>query len=160
MMRLRHEWLAVATLPALLFNPRLRSLLAEMRAFCHHLPSALKGSLPEALQQLTPAADNVLTDVGADYVRNMADLAALLDRRSPLGLCLRRSLTRYHFLRRIGVPVVLQFGAKFVAGKPDREVGGHAWLTLNGRPYYEADENRRGFTVMFSFPGSNPDSNS
>ncbi|MEK6575818.1 MAG: lasso peptide biosynthesis B2 protein [Chloroflexota bacterium] len=160
MARLRHGWLAVTTLPALLFNHNLRLLLAEMRTFCRNLPSALKGSLPEALQQLTPAADNVLTDVGADYTRNMADLAALLDRRSPLGLCLRRSLTRYHFLRRIGVPVVLQFGAKFVAGKPDREVGGHAWLTLNGRPYYEADENRRGFTVMFSFPDSNPDSNS
>jgi hypothetical protein len=82
-------------------------------------------------------------------------LAALLDRRSPLGLCLRRSLTRYHFLRRIGVPVVLQFGAKFVAGKPDREVTGHAWLTLNGRPYYEANENWRGFAVMFSFPNPN-----
>jgi hypothetical protein len=155
MMRLRHEWLAVTTLPALLFNPRLRSLLAEMRAFCHNLPSALKGSLPEALQQLTPAADNVLTDVGADYTRNMADLAALLDRRSPLGLCLRRSLIRYHFLRLIGVAVVLQFGAKFVDSTPDREVTGHAWLILDGQPYCEADENWRGFVVMFSFPNPN-----
>jgi len=55
------------------------------------------------------------------------------------------------------VPVVLQFGAKFVAGKPDREVTGHAWLTLNDEPYYEADENWRGFVVMLSFPS---DSNS
>jgi hypothetical protein len=50
------------------------------------------------------------------------------------------------------VPVVLQFGAKLVAGKPDRAIHGHAWLTLDGEPYYEAGENYRGFAVMFSFP--------
>jgi len=76
----------------------------------------------------------------------------LLDRRSPLGLCLRRSLVRYHYLRRAGLPVDLKFGAKFVAGKPDREVTGHAWLTLNDHPYVEADENWKGFVVMLSFP--------
>jgi hypothetical protein len=87
-----------------------------------------------------------------DTIRNFADLAALLDRRSPLGLCLRRSLTRYHFLRQADVPVVIRFGAKFVNGIADREIAGHAWLTLNDSPYYEEDENWRGFTVMMSYP--------
>jgi hypothetical protein len=85
-------------------------------------------------------------------IRHLADLAALLERRSPLGLCLRRSLTRYHFLRRIGVPVVVCFGAKFVAGRPDRDIAGHAWLTLNGRVYHEDSENWQGFTVMLVHP--------
>ena len=151
MTRLYHLWLALITLPALLFESRRRALFREMQTFCRNLPAALKGPLPEALQKLTPVK-GAATNVGADSIRDLADIVALLDRRSPLGLCLRRSLVRYHFLRREDLPVVLQFGAKFVAGKPDREVTGHAWLTLDGQPYDEADENWRGFVVMFSYP--------
>jgi len=150
--RLRHLWLAVTTLPGLLLNPQRRTLFREMQTFCRNLPQALKGPLPEALQRLTPIVGAGC--VGAGCTRDLADLSSLLDRRSPLGLCLRRSLVRYHFLRREGLPVMLQFGAKFVGGKPDREVTGHAWLTLDGQPYHEADENWRGFVVMFSFPQS------
>ncbi|MEK9163137.1 MAG: hypothetical protein AAB261_07515, partial [Chloroflexota bacterium] len=61
-------------------------------------------------------------------------------------------LTRYHFLLQADVPVVIRFGAKFVGGKPDREITGHAWLMLNDSPYHEEDENWRGFTVMMSYP--------
>ena len=35
---------------------------------------------------------------------------------------------------------------------PDRDLAGHAWVTLNGRPYYEDGENYRGFTVMLQHP--------
>ncbi len=99
------------------------------------------------------SADFVGVDfVGADFIRDLSDLTALLDRRSSLGLCLRRSLVRFHYLRRAGLPVTLKFGAKFVAGKPDREITGHAWLTLDDAPYHEADENWKGFVVMLSFP--------
>lgn len=87
-------------------------------------------------------------------MREIVDIAALLNRRSPLGLCLRRSMTRYYFLRRAGLPVEVKFGARFKDGKSDRQVTGHAWLTLNGQPYYEADENWREFTVMLTYPES------
>jgi len=148
--RLSRIWLALITLPGLIFHPRRRALLREMQAFIHNLPMLLKAPLPAALQQITPTAGS---SVEAERnIRDLADLTALLDRRSPLGLCLRRSLTRYHFLRRAGVPVVVRYGAKFVDGKPDREITGHAWLTLRGAPYYEDGENWRGFTVMLSFP--------
>jgi hypothetical protein len=148
--RLRHAWLALMTLPGLLLSSRRRALLREMRAFARNLPAELKTPLPDALRRITP-------DLGAraepePAIRRLADLAALLDRRSPLGLCLRRSLIRYHFLRRAGVPVVVRFGARFVDGKPDRDITGHAWLTLNGQVYHEDGGNWRGFTVMLSFP--------
>jgi len=150
--RLRHWRLAVSLLP-LLFSSRHRALLAEMRSFCESLPITLKPSLIEGLRLIDPRSTRSGTkEFNEDTVRNFADLAALLDRHSPLGLCLRRSLTRYHFLRQADVPVVMRFGAKFVSGKPDREITGHAWLTLNDSPYYEADENWRGFTVMMSYP--------
>ena len=84
--------------------------------------------------------------------RNLADLAALLERQSPLGLCLRRSLIRFHYLRQLNIPVVVLFGAKLVPGKQQKEIAGHAWLTLQDAPYYEAEENWRDFTVMFTWP--------
>ena len=170
--RLRHLWLAVRTFPILIVSAPRRALFREMQIFARALADALKAPLPQALAGLTPAhrdaasgasmgfvsgnfggRDFVGVDfVGVDFIRDLADLTALLDRRSPLGLCLRRSLVRYHFLRRAGLPVDLKFGAKFVAGQPDREVTGHAWLTLGDVPYYEADENWKGFVVMLSFP--------
>jgi len=153
MTRLAHWWLAVTTLPLLLVSPNLRSLWVEAQAFCRSLPEALQGPLLEALARLTPKTSALVVRDEAT-VRRLTDVASLMDRRSPLGLCLRRSLTRYYFLRQLGVPVVLQFGAKFVAGKADRAVTGHAWLTLNGQPYYEAAENYQNFTVMFSFPAT------
>jgi len=150
--RLRHWWLAISLSP-FLFSSKHRALLREMRSFCESLPMKLKPSLIEGLRLIDPRRTQSDTkEFNEDTVRNFADLAALLDRRSPLGLCLRRSLTRYYFLRQADVPLVIRFGAKFVNGKADREITGHAWLTLNDSPYYEEDENWRGFTVMMSYP--------
>lgn len=149
--RLRHARLAAAV-PGLLLSARRRALFGEMRRYCRSLPAALAAPLPAALHRLTPDRAAQADSLSEGTVRRLADLAALLERRSPLGLCLRRSLTRYHFLRRAGIPVVLRFGAKFVGGRPDREIAGHAWLTLFGSPYHESDENWRGFTEMLIYP--------
>jgi hypothetical protein len=87
------------------------------------------------------------------HIRDLADLAALLERRSPLGLCLRRSLVRYHYLRPQGLPLEVKFGAKLLGQPEKRGLTGHAWLTLNGNPYHEADANWQGFTVMYTYGG-------
>lgn len=151
--RLRHWGLALILLPGLLFSSRRRAVFREIQAFERALPAVLKRPLPEALSSITPQASHAKRLIlDKSLLRNLSDLAALLDRHSPLGLCLRRSLARYHFLRRAGLPVVLHFGAKFVDGKPDRAITGHAWLTLNDAPYFEADEDWRGFTVMMRWP--------
>jgi len=148
--RLRHMWLALRLAPRLLADPALRQRLQEMRRFTRDLPAALKAPLLDALRRATP--DRVSVPESERDLRDLADLAALLDRASPLGLCLRRSLTRYHFLRRSGIPVTLHFGARFVNGQADREVTGHAWLVLNGVPYHEDSDNWRGYSVMLSYP--------
>jgi len=152
--RLHHFGLALRLMPGLLVNLHDRARLTEMRAFCRALPTALQGSLAEALQRLTPPQPAQSATTNFTHLRDLADLSALLERRSPLGLCLRRSLTRYYFLRRAGLPLRLHFGAKFVGGRPDRNVAGHAWLTLNNAPYFEDDENWRGFTAMLAHPAS------
>ena len=150
--RLRHLWLALITLPALLFDAHRRRLFAEMRTFARGLPAALSAPLPQALATLTPPTSNLQSPISVSTLRRLADLTALLGRRSPLGLCLRRSLVRYHFLRRAGLPLVLNFGARFKSGQPDREITGHAWVTLHGQPYFEDGENYRGFTGMLQYP--------
>jgi hypothetical protein len=147
--------LALSIGPALLTSRQQRRLFQEMRRFMGGLPAALQKPLPAAMNQLTPnpSVSGPQTSLPAETVRRLADLVALLDRHSPLGLCLRRSLLRYHFLRRAGVPLVVCFGARMMADEPERKVAGHAWTTLDDRPYYEEDENWRNFTVMFRWPG-------
>jgi hypothetical protein len=148
--RWRNIGLALKVLLRVLIDPRQRQLFQAMRAFIRQLPIVLKAPILQALQSITPTVS--ARSNAEQSTRELADVVALLDRASPLGLCLRRSLTRYHFLRELSVPVTLHFGAKLIGGQPDRSITGHAWLTLNDQIYFEASENYRGFSVMLTFP--------
>jgi hypothetical protein len=147
--RARNWWAGLAALPALA-RPGNRLLWAEMRGYVRDLPAALSEPLPEALRRQTPSAADLR--LRPESVRRLADAAALVERDSPLGLCLRRSLVRYHYLRRAGLPLTLNFGARFTGGQADRDVTGHAWVTLDGQPYFEDGDNYRGFAVVITFP--------
>ncbi len=153
--RLRHLWLGLRLLPSLLTNIHQRQLLAEMRALGCQLPGILKQPIPQAMAELeTTHGKRPFPLPAEDKTRQLADLAALLDRRSPLGLCLRRSLLRYRYLHELNIPVTVLFGAKFAPGEtPDKKkITGHAWLVLDERPYHEDDENWQGYTVMLRWP--------
>ncbi len=123
-------------------------LLSEMWNFERALPARLaQVPLPELMAQLSAhPADLSLPPL---TVCEMADAIAALDVRSPLGICLRRSLVRYYFLRRAGLSVTIRFGARF---KESRDIGGHAWLVLDDAPYQEESENYQGFAVMYTYP--------
>jgi hypothetical protein len=151
--RWRHLKLAIGCLP-LLVHASGRRMLSEMRRFCRRLPYLLERPLPQAMRQLTASAAEMQTRLPEHSILRLADLAALLERRSPLGLCLRRSLVRYHYLHPLDLPLSVQFGAKLSGDKTDRDLTGHAWLVRDGQPYYEEDENWRGFTVMYTWPAS------
>lgn len=151
--RFRHLWLGIRLLPGLFLNSQERQLLAEMRRWAHQLPTALKQPIPQAMAQFTAEAEvskRPFPLPTESKTRQLADLAALLDRHSPLGLCLRRSLLRYRYLHELNVPLTVLFGAKFAPGDTasGKKVTGHAWLTLDERPYHEDDENWQGYTVM------------
>ncbi len=153
--RLRHLSLGLRLLPGLLSNAQQRQLLTEMRHLCRELPIILKQPIPQAMAELeTMKRERPFPLPPETQTRQLADLAALLARRSPLGLCLRRSLLRYRYLHALGVPVTVLFGAKFAPGEtPDKKkITGHAWLVLGERPYHEDDENWQGYTVMLRWP--------
>jgi hypothetical protein len=153
--RLRHLWLGLRLLPGLLTSAHQQQLLAEMRSLGRSLPDLLKQPIPQAMAELeTMQRERPFPLPPETQTRQLADLAALLDRRSPLGLCLRRSLLRYRYLHELGIPVTVLFGARFAPGAaPDKKkVTGHAWLVVAERPYHEADENWQGYTVMLRWP--------
>lgn len=140
---------AAALALALVAAPR-RRLLAQMIRLGRSLPGRFDRPLPALLAELTPAPA-VSTLPPAD-IRRLADAVAAWQWRSPLGLCLRRSLLRYYFLRQTGLPVVIVFGARLKSGREGGGIGGHAWLTLGGQPYHESPADYQGFTVMYSYP--------
>lgn len=150
LLRLRHLWQALTAVPGLLFSRRKRALYGEMRSLSRRLPALMEKPLPQAMQHLS--RDGASAALAEDEVRRLADLVALLDRRSPLGFCMRRSLLRYHFLRRAGLPLRLHFGARLKTDRQERAIGGHAWVTHAGRPYHEADEHWRDYVIMVSWP--------
>lgn len=151
--RLAHVWLWVRWWPTWLTDGVWRAQLRAMRRFCRQLPAQLRGPLPVVLATMTPETPATRASPAVEAaLRQMADLASLLERRSPLGVCLRRSLTRYYYLRQAGVPVQIVFGARFTKDQDQRDITGHAWLTLDGAVYHEATENYIGFTPIYTYP--------
>lgn len=153
----RHTLAILGALPS---APK-RDLLRRMIAFSRALPGQFERPLPEMLARLTPAVETAPDGPAvasrtpdADEVRRLADAVAAWHVQSPLGLCLRRSLLRYHFLRQARLPVTIVFGARFKGEGEGGGLGGHAWLTLAGRPYYEDPADYAGFVEMYRFPAA------
>jgi hypothetical protein len=163
---LRHTLTLASALPA---APK-RDLLARMIAFSRGLPQQFNRPLPQMMAHLTPdpalntlpgtrarngestALSEKITGLSPDEIRFLADAVAAWHFRSPLGICLRRSLLRYYFLRQAGLPVGLVFGARLKDSREGGGLGGHAWLTLNGLPYHENPNDYAGFVVMYKYP--------
>jgi hypothetical protein len=141
-----------------------------MIAFSRNLPQQFNRPLPEMMAHLTPGAaastrpgtsqqsrqllalPRKKVSLSPDEIRQLADAVAAWHIRSPLGICLRRSLLRYHFLCEAGLPVGIVFGARLKDSGEGGGLGGHAWLTLNGLPYHENPDDYAGFVVMYVYP--------
>ncbi len=140
-------FLSLVFLTSLLTQP---GLVWQMWAFSRYLPRRFEQPLPEMMAQLTPApADSSLSET---RLRRLADAVAAWHFFSPLGICLRRSLLRYYFLRQAGYPVNIVFGARIKTNAEGGGLGGHAWLTFNGQPYHEHPQDYCDFTPMFIYP--------
>jgi hypothetical protein len=126
-----------------------------MFVFSRNLPAQFDQPVPQMMARLTPAL-RPQPDVAPDEVRRLADAVAAWHWHSPLGICLRRSLLRYYFLREVGLPVCVVFGARFKGADEGGGIGGHAWLTLHGRPYFEHLGDYEGFEEMYVYPENTP----
>lgn len=61
--------------------------------------------------------------------------------------CVTRGLTLYYFLRKLGVPVSLVFGAGHVGGR----FAAHCWLERDHEPYLEKVDPRTYFAPVYRF---------
>jgi broad specificity phosphatase PhoE len=123
-----------------------------MVVFSQMLPHQFNQPLPAMMVQLTPRGLPAVRALGEAEVRQLADAVAIWHFRSPLGLCLRRSLLRYHFLRAAQVPVSIVFGARLKSSQEGGGIGGHAWLARHGQPYFEQPGDYQDFAIMYVYP--------
>jgi len=131
-----------------------RPLLRRMIRFSRDLPGQFEHPLPAMMAALTPEPQPQRT-ISPDEIRHLADAVAAWHLRSPLGICLRRSLLRYYFLREANLPLQITFGARFKAPAAGGDIGGHAWLLLAGEPYYENPDDYTRFVRMYTYPTVN-----
>jgi hypothetical protein len=150
--RIKGNIRAITVLISAMCDPTLRSLIPEInkqrRSMYEHYESL---PLPEFLADLTP--DEVKTiSVNRHDLRELIDAVARLDWLSPFGICLRRSLLRYYFLRRSGLALGIVFGVRIRQNDEPAGIAGHAWNILDGRPYHEQKEDYQGFTMIYQWP--------
>ena len=130
-----------------------RAVLREAWRIERALPGWFAAApLPELMRQLDAETQPPIPLRERNALTRLADAAVGLDYGSPLGICLRRSLVRYVLLRRAGVAVAVQFGARKAAAAGRSRIAGHAWLTVDGQPYAEPRENYEGFAVIYTWP--------
>lgn len=125
-------------------------------------------SLPEFLAELTPppgrsAWPRVRPESQARVIYNVLRWNVGPWRNG----CFTRSFARYHFFRRLGVPVVFRIGIEETApgrvtSAPPGEVPesfahlrGHAWLTLDDAPYLEWEPARfTAYRPLYRYPAA------
>jgi hypothetical protein len=146
--RIRRGLVYSAVLAAAAVDGQQRRFMHEALALARELPERLEQPLPAALHALTPQVTAQPLD--QETTRQIVDALTAFGAGRPLGICLRRSLLRYYFLRRAGLPLVIHFGARRLGD----DIAGHAWLTLDGLPYYEKPEHVQVHTLMWSYPSA------
>lgn len=170
--------------------------------FALRLPGRLaRTSIPALLDELTPARAGAWPRLTPEELARVA-WNVLRFRSGPLNHgCFVRSFTRYHYLRKLGYPVVFHLGVEErrggtataggraegatiapggepaatapggapAGGEPAATAGdllaahaagdlrGHAWLTLDGRPFLEPDPAPlANYRRLFSWPQGTP----
>jgi hypothetical protein len=106
-------------------------------------------SLPQVLDVLNRAAGTVRRDIATlepriYYVDRWLEVFPY----NTKGNCFPRALALYWLARRVGCPVRFCCGIK----REDAKLDGHAWLTLDQKPFHELSEQWRQYTVTFSYP--------
>lgn len=106
-------------------------------------------TLQRILEWLTPLPSQPLSD--ARIFPRIAHYTDALVSRIPSwagSRCLLRSLALYYFATRCGFAVQLHCGVR----RAGRELEGHAWLSLDEKPFFERGDPDQIFSTTFSFP--------
>ena len=133
-------------------NPARACLLARMAGWVVVLSvGARLLPLSRALQIVSTEVRRKSTSV--DPVQLSTAIDALLEANFLVfkPSCWKRATVLHRYLALAGVATTIRFG---VRKDGDRELKGHAWLELNGKPILESA--RPVYTVTYSFPSNEP----
>jgi hypothetical protein len=127
-------------------NPKDLLLLLQIAALASVLPLLLRWiKLRALLRVLKPW--NRVARVEGQQVDKIVRFTNFILGKGFTGkrTCLTKSLILYHFLKRAGVNVEINFGIRKGKG-----LAGHSWLTYQGSPYLDNEESTRDFEVIYS----------
>lgn len=135
-------------------NPARAWLLARMAGWVLVL-SVLARLLPlsRALQIVSTEVRKKSTEVDVNPVQFATAIDALLETNFLVfkPSCWKRATVLHRYLALAGVATTIRFG---VRKDGDRELKGHAWLELDGKPVLESSPPV--YTVTYSFPSNEP----
>ncbi|MFQ5647004.1 MAG: lasso peptide biosynthesis B2 protein [bacterium] len=124
-------------------------LLGKIFMLLTLLPVALRlVRIEKLLRLLSSNSSGRKKEVDPEKVMHYTDAILNLNIKGLGRNCLRRSLTIYCFLQKSGIPVRVHFG---VCKEKGKEILGHGWLTLNGKPYLQTDRIYEGFQEIYSY---------
>ena len=129
------------------------------------LPVLIKGlTVPQLMQTLTPRVKRFNNKVcKQDIEKRIVQYTDYILSRNfwvYKTTCLKRSLTLYHFFRKLGIDVQICFGVRRKKDLPDltgnQDIEGHAWLLNNGEFFSETNtETAQTYKMTYCFPEMN-----
>lgn len=133
-------------------------LFFQIFLFLTLLPLLLKLlSLKKLMEVLSSESNknNNSTSTEADKILQLTNL--ILNRNIFIykNVCLKRSLTLYYFLSRMGQSVIIYYGVKrdTELNNEDAVLDGHSWIELNGEIFNEGDKDApESYHITYSHP--------
>ena len=132
-------------------------LFFQIFLFLTLLPLLLKLFSIKKLMQLLSSDSKENRDVDADKILRLTNLILHRDVFIYKNICLKRSLTLYYFLSRMGQKVNIYYGVKKDAElnneDEDAVLDGHCWIKLNGQIFNDGDKNApKSYHITYSYP--------
>ena len=132
-------------------------LFFQIFLFLTLLPLLLKLFSLKKLMQLLSSDSKENRDVDADKILRLTNLILHRDVFIYKNICLKRSLTLYYFLSRMGQKVNIYYGVKKDAElnneDEDAVLDGHCWIKLNGKIFNDGDKNApKSYHITYSYP--------
>ena len=130
-------------------------LFSQIFIFLTILPLLLKLFSLKKLMEVLSSDSKENRDVDADKILQLTNLILHRDVFIYKNVCLKRSLTLYYFLSRMGQRVNIYYGVKKDAelNNEDQVLDGHSWIELNGEIFNDGDKDApKSYHITYSYP--------
>jgi len=136
-------------------SPRDLLLFSQIFIFLTILPLLLKLFSLKKLMEVLSSDSKENRDVDADKILQLTNLILHRDIFIYKNICLKRSLTLYYFLSRMGQKVNIYYGVRkdTELNNEDAVLDGHSWIKLNGKIFNDGDKDApETYHITYSYP--------